>query len=90
MVLQTDVEGRHIDEIDFSNALMIGQFRAVDYFGDGSLYVLDVPGVSERFASFLDPYCGITFSMPNLHHPSFYRSLLASSVKSILTHFPRM
>lgn len=36
--------GRHLREIDFSNALKIGQFRAFDFFDDGSFYLIDTPG----------------------------------------------
>jgi glyoxylase-like metal-dependent hydrolase (beta-lactamase superfamily II) len=33
-------------EVDFAKAprLMVGDFRAVDFFGDGSFYLLDTPG----------------------------------------------
>lgn len=49
---QSDFEGREVCELQFerSNAagaeeeLRIGNFRAIDYFGDGSFYVLDSPG----------------------------------------------
>lgn len=37
--------GRQLREIDFTNAFPIGDFRAVDFFGDGSFYLLDSPGV---------------------------------------------
>lgn len=34
-------------EVSFNNSkLSFGGFPAVDYFGDGSLYLLDSPGVS--------------------------------------------
>jgi glyoxylase-like metal-dependent hydrolase (beta-lactamase superfamily II) len=36
--------GRNLREIDFHNNLKIGQFRAFDFFGDGSFYLLDTPG----------------------------------------------
>lgn len=38
--------GREVREIDFEgpNTLRIGQLRAVDFFGDGSFYLLDTPG----------------------------------------------
>lgn len=49
VILQSDVEGRPLREIDFSNAPLIGRFHVFDYFGDGSLYVLDAPGVSHLF-----------------------------------------
>jgi hypothetical protein len=39
--------GRTIRKIDFSSTgLAIGGFAAVDFFGDGSFYLLNVPGVS--------------------------------------------
>lgn len=48
-MLQTDYEGRNVREIHFSDdsdGLKIGRFRAHDYFGDGSFYLLDTPGHS--------------------------------------------
>jgi glyoxylase-like metal-dependent hydrolase (beta-lactamase superfamily II) len=38
--------GRHVREVDFSSssALRISDFKAVDFFGDGSFYLLDTPG----------------------------------------------
>lgn len=38
--------GRNLREIDFEGAgsLRIGKFPAVDFFGDGSFYLLDSPG----------------------------------------------
>jgi glyoxylase-like metal-dependent hydrolase (beta-lactamase superfamily II) len=42
---EADFEGREVVEVPFSDdGLKIGQFRAHDYFGDGSFYILDVPG----------------------------------------------
>jgi hypothetical protein len=45
---EQDIKGRKIREIDFDGpeALQIGSLRAVDYFNDGSLYLLDTPGHS--------------------------------------------
>ncbi|OAA60223.1 Beta-lactamase-like protein [Niveomyces insectorum RCEF 264] len=43
-VREADWSGRHLNEIDFSDGLRIGKFRAVDFFGDGSFYLLDTPG----------------------------------------------
>jgi hypothetical protein len=41
-------EGRTVEEVDFSptnpKVLDIGGFKANDYFGDGSFYLLDTPG----------------------------------------------
>lgn len=47
MVLDADTAGREVCEIDFSaRPLRVGRFDAVDYFGDGSFYLLDAPGHS--------------------------------------------
>ncbi|KAK5701106.1 hypothetical protein LTR17_022869 [Elasticomyces elasticus] len=48
-LLESDFEGRNVREIDFEkegNDLKIGRFNALDYFGDGSFYLLDTPGHS--------------------------------------------
>lgn len=50
-ILQADYEGRTLRQIDFdaeSKGLTIGGFKAVDWFGDGSLYLLHTPGVSDE------------------------------------------
>ena len=47
-ILESDYEGRAVNEIDFQGTgLRLGQFRAMDFFGDGSFYLLDSPGVSD-------------------------------------------
>lgn len=43
-LLETDYEGHDMEEITFDPAFKIGSFHAFDYFGDGSFYLLDVPG----------------------------------------------
>jgi len=43
-ISNTDFEGRNLREIEFDGSLMIGGFPACDLFGDGSFYMLDVPG----------------------------------------------
>lgn len=47
-ILESDYAGREVREINFTagvpGTLTIGRFRAFDYFGDGSFYLLDVPG----------------------------------------------
>ncbi|KAK4541155.1 hypothetical protein LTR36_008229 [Oleoguttula mirabilis] len=48
-LLETDFEGRNVREVDFDKegkGLKIGRFNALDYFGDGSFYLLDTPGHS--------------------------------------------
>ncbi|KAH7380258.1 beta-lactamase-like protein [Phaeosphaeria sp. MPI-PUGE-AT-0046c] len=42
--LDANFETRPVREIDFSDDFYIGNFRAHDYFGDGSFYLLDAPG----------------------------------------------
>jgi glyoxylase-like metal-dependent hydrolase (beta-lactamase superfamily II) len=43
-IRESDYEGRELREIAFDRGLKIGRFNAVDYFGDGSFYLLDSPG----------------------------------------------
>lgn len=44
-LLESDWEGREVVETDFGDGnLKIGGFKALDYFGDGSFYLLDAPG----------------------------------------------
>lgn len=45
-VREIDFEGRELQELSFTEpqSLQIGPFRAFDYFGDGSFYLLDTPG----------------------------------------------
>lgn len=46
-ILESDYEGRVVNEIDFqATGLRLGQFRAMDFFGDGSFFLLESPGVS--------------------------------------------
>ncbi|KAI1431466.1 beta-lactamase-like protein [Xylaria sp. CBS 124048] len=42
---ESDVAGRIVEEIDFSTSkIKVGGLAALDYFGDGSFYLLDTPG----------------------------------------------
>ncbi|KAI9147347.1 Cytochrome P450 monooxygenase mpaDE [Paramyrothecium foliicola] len=44
-VLEREVAGREVRELDFSGSnMIIGGFRAIEYFGNGSFYLLDAPG----------------------------------------------
>ena len=46
-LMDTDFEGRETREIGFDGeggGFKIGRFKALDYFGDGSFYLLDTPG----------------------------------------------
>jgi glyoxylase-like metal-dependent hydrolase (beta-lactamase superfamily II) len=43
--LESDFAGRDVVEVDFTKSpLRIGRFEALDYFGDGSFYLLNAPG----------------------------------------------
>ncbi|KAG0648079.1 Cytochrome P450 monooxygenase andK [Hyphodiscus hymeniophilus] len=44
VLLESDLAGRNLNEISFSDDFKIGNFRAHDFFGDGSFYLLDTPG----------------------------------------------
>ncbi|KAJ6590549.1 hypothetical protein DFH09DRAFT_1307097 [Mycena vulgaris] len=44
-LLESDLAGRKLVEVDFTNSqLEFGGFKAHNFFGDGSLYVLNAPG----------------------------------------------
>lgn len=46
-LLESDFANRAVEEVSFSNSsFKIGRFRAHDFFGDGSFYLLDTPGHS--------------------------------------------
>ena len=46
-IRESDYEGREMREVNIeSTSLRLGGFRATDFFGDGSFYLLDSPGVS--------------------------------------------
>lgn len=41
---EEEFKGRNVIEVPFNDGLKIGRYPAHDYFGDGSLYILEVPG----------------------------------------------
>ncbi|KAI4125872.1 MAG: hypothetical protein LQ338_004037 [Usnochroma carphineum] len=43
-IRESDYEGRHLEEVAFNDDLQIGGYSALDYFGDGSFYLLHSPG----------------------------------------------
>lgn len=45
-MLETDFKDRTVHEVSFDSSKQIGSFPYYDLFGDGSFYILDVPGVS--------------------------------------------
>ena len=79
-VLESDFAGREVKEILFeeSRCLKIGRFDAMDYFGDGSFYILDAPG---HALGHLNALARVTASPPSFifmgadtaHHPGEFR-----------------
>ncbi|KAF9894345.1 hypothetical protein FE257_007848 [Aspergillus nanangensis] len=45
-IRKKDLDGRKLREVMFDgpSTLKVGQFKAIDFFGDGSFYLLDTPG----------------------------------------------
>lgn len=98
-ILESDLANRQVIELDFDTGisgdntyqtLVIGRFRALDYFGDGSFYLLDTPGHTVGHISAL---ARVTSSPPSfvlltggaIHHsgeirPSKYRPLPANII----------
>lgn len=74
-----DFEGRNIHEVHFdegAGALRIGRFRAFDYFGDGSFYILHTPGHTAAHLSALVRTTPDTFVFLGgdiSHFPGMYR-----------------
>ncbi|KAL4799161.1 cytochrome P450 [Aspergillus venezuelensis] len=81
-VLETDLSGREIQEISFDaqadKNVKVGPFDGVDYFGDGSFYLLNAPGHSighmcglARVTSAPDTF--IFMAADGCHHPGAIR-----------------
>ncbi|EAT86512.1 hypothetical protein HBI56_102340 [Parastagonospora nodorum] len=75
-VKNSDMQGRSIREIVFDGKLKIGGFDAVDFFQDGSLFLLDAPGHA------LGHMCALARTTPDsfvfmgadaCHHPGCLR-----------------
>jgi glyoxylase-like metal-dependent hydrolase (beta-lactamase superfamily II) len=77
LLLDSAFEGRSVREVDFSTSdLAIGGFRAIDYFGDASFYLLEAPGHTKNHL------CGLVRTTENTfvllgadacHHPGQLR-----------------
>jgi len=85
-IRESDYEGRELREIGFNQGLKIGNFKAFDYFGDGSFYLLDSPGHAIGHMCALARVTANSFIFmggDSCHHggefrPSQYRTLPAS------------
>lgn len=92
-VNESDYKGRTLREIDFKkegNGLVIGNCDALDFFGDGSFYLLDTPGHA------IGHICGLarvttspdTFILMGgdaCHHPGEWRP---TKYRPLPTHIP--
>lgn len=73
-VLESDFKGREVMEIDFTKSeIQIGHFKAFDYFGDGSFYILDSPGhaighVNALARTHIDPPGFVHLGGDSIHH----------------------
>ncbi|KAF9029937.1 Metallo-hydrolase/oxidoreductase, partial [Hymenopellis radicata] len=76
-LMESDTSGRKINIISFDNTdLRIEDLRAMDYFGDGSLYLLDTPGHQPGHISSLARVTPTTFVFLGgdcCHHPGVLR-----------------
>ncbi|KAG8703171.1 hypothetical protein FRC08_003038 [Ceratobasidium sp. 394] len=60
-ILESAYKGRELVEISFDDKaeLLLGRFRAIDYFGDGSFYLVDSPGHA------IGHICGLARTTPD-------------------------
>lgn len=79
-VLDSDIQGRVLREISFDNEtpLKIGRFDALDFFGDGSFYLLDAPGHAVGHLCALarttaEPASFVFLGADACHHPGVLR-----------------
>ncbi|KAK2054099.1 metallo-beta-lactamase superfamily protein [Colletotrichum caudatum] len=77
-VLAREFQGREVRELDFGGAggLEIGGLRALDYFGDGSFYLLSAPGHAVGHVNALARTTGDSFvymAGDSFHHASVLR-----------------
>ncbi|KAG9099724.1 hypothetical protein FS749_000586 [Ceratobasidium sp. UAMH 11750] len=60
LILESAYKGRELVEVSFEETnLSLGRFRALDYFGDGSFYLLDSPGHA------IGHICGLARTTPD-------------------------
>lgn len=64
-ILEADYAGRDLRQLDFgeeSHNLTIGGFRAIDFFDDGSFYLLESPGVRSKQVQRSDTYFDVAYN----------------------------
>jgi len=86
-LVEGDIAGRTVTELSFeTSTLTIGGFQAIDYFADGSLYILNVPGHLPGHIAALARVTPTTFVLcagDTCHHPGQLRP-----TSSLRRHFP--
>ncbi|KAI1268612.1 putative N-acyl homoserine lactonase AttM [Xylariaceae sp. FL1019] len=94
-LLDSDVAGREVVELDFGSdkAVEVGPFNALDYFDDGSFYILDTPGHTIGHLSALarvtvDPPSFIMMGADACHHSAEMRPSAALPLPSIIAPNP--
>ncbi|KFZ19873.1 hypothetical protein V502_03452 [Pseudogymnoascus sp. VKM F-4520 (FW-2644)] len=93
LLLDSDFEGRNVREIAFSGNLKIGGFPAHDFFGDGSLYLLDAPGHAVGHIAGLARTTANTFVLlggDSCHFPGVFRPSTHLTLPSIIPSTVRM
>lgn len=77
-VLESAYAGREVREISFRGGFKLGRFPALDYFGDGSFYLLASPGP-------LHPsQCGLSTWLTETHSSSWEAILRIMEASSVL------
>lgn len=77
-ILSSDTAHRHLRELHFDTDFRIGRFLAIDYFHDGSLYLLSAPGHTPDHICALarvtaSPDSFIFMAADACHHPGLLR-----------------
>jgi glyoxylase-like metal-dependent hydrolase (beta-lactamase superfamily II) len=78
ILLDSDIEGREVREVAFDTGLKIGRFDALDFFGDGSFYLLDAPGhavghLCALARTAVEPPTFVFMGADACHHPGILR-----------------
>lgn len=92
-VLESDYAGRSLREISFDSKLEIGGYKAFDYFGDGSFYLLESPGHAIGHMCALartsaSPSTFIFLGGDCAHHSGEYRPSPSNPLPSTLSPSP--
>lgn len=92
-VLETDFANREVRQLDFSTThLSIGGLPALDYFGDGSFYLLDAPGHALGHLVALartTPDTFMLFTGDVYHHASQVRPTASAPLPDLI-HVPNL